>query len=221
MEWRRFLGEFETTCDDLSAEGIASCAKIKVPDDMLIDLGKLTLTDFTGCMRDSDDLESVDDEVLKSVGRATSELVIIKGDQWEAAGTADPSFFSMHTTLARYYQLQMLLPLGPVDNWSDVDGTFDACITTCYTLEGEVSDDAEVCCAGHFSYSTYYEEVDANVFGVNEADSDVALTNRDVLEKYLDPTSGSVDQFIFHHLKWDHCDDDFGQLAEAQLESME
>ncbi|KAH8075706.1 paraquat-inducible protein A [Aureococcus anophagefferens] len=83
------------------------------------------------------------------------------------AGTTDPSFFLVHPTLARYYQIKRLMPaFSYEDDWATVDGSSDACIPAigdCFSDGQGTVEDPEDCCAGHFRYSTFYVDVDRTV----------------------------------------------------------
>jgi hypothetical protein len=152
----------------------------------------------------------VPDADLAAAGEAMCRASFLKGEHLEASGTTDPSFFLVHPTLARYYQMRRLMPEESYnDNWASVDNSRAACepaIGACYA-DGDGHDVAsgEDCCAGHFRYSTYFVDI------ARTPAPESALTNEEILA-HAHPANAGVENLVFHHFAFDHCEEDFAAV---------
>ncbi|KAH8067877.1 hypothetical protein JL720_12377 [Aureococcus anophagefferens] len=77
-------------------------------------------------------------------------------------------------------------------------------IGDCFSDGQGTVEDPEDCCAGHFRYSTFYVDVDRTV-------ASAAKTNEAVVDA-ADPRNAGADNLVFHHLRFEHCDEDFSGL---------
>ncbi|KAJ1460117.1 hypothetical protein M885DRAFT_458851 [Pelagophyceae sp. CCMP2097] len=236
--WRAHLLDMQPSCDpDLATtpDAVRNCqlsCDAEAPD-RIIKVGQFFLDHYScvapskppapakagaanagkGDMAVEEDVVEWTDEELLELGKAACGLTFIKGEHLEASGTTDPSFFLVHPTLARYYQFKQLMgPDALVDDWASVDSSNEACIPAieqCYSGFNEV-EDAEDCCAGHFRYSRFF----AGTYGKEPSeglDGEFILTNEQIMVR-ADAFNSDESALIFHHLDFDHCEEDFSEL---------
>jgi hypothetical protein len=146
----------------------------------------------------------------------------VKGDQFEASGGRDPSFWPVHPAMERLFQYASLLrpfrnmswPTAnvcstgdePLPKRSDTVGAWRysprASGANCFRAERRGPprpEDIADCCYGHYGDSRWYEEFPVKVGGV---------TNARMLE-LLDPRRPPRPEdgygVVYHHFRWDHC----------------
>ncbi|KAK7253508.1 hypothetical protein SO694_000011048 [Aureococcus anophagefferens] len=209
--WRNYFSEMKPACDPMAvstSEDLRACQLDcdALPTSRLAEIGLWSMSNYK-CPSDHS-VPALDAEGFAAVGAAVCASTFLKGEHLEASGTTDPSFFLVHPTLARYYQIKRLMPaFSYEDDWATVDGSSDACIPAigdCFSDGQGTVEDPEDCCAGHFRYSTFYVDVDRTV-------ASAAKTNEAVVDA-ADPRNAGADNLVFHHLRFEHCDEDFSGL---------
>ena len=205
--WRHRLADMKTDCDPdavKTADDLRACQLDcdGFDDATLVALGAFAADQYK-CGYDTRDYASTTpNDLLLDIGRAACAATFLKGEHLEASGTTDPSFFLVHPTLARYWQLKLLTsPTAVTNDWADYDNDIGACVPAiggCYVDAQDLDTDAETCCGGHFRYSTYYEDVDRT------PPPPTAPSNHEIVDRASPLRSDSLN-LVFHTFKWDHC----------------
>lgn len=225
--WRMYLSDFPDSCDDSHSEGVLNCqltCKDLPDDDVQLEKIGAWAVDHYACwnvMGDVDALSYADQATpaaLKRVGRAICSTTFIKGEHLEASGTTDPSFFIVHPSLGRYYQMKKIMALQEpgtfVDDWAEADYGEGSCLPA--TGECLVASDRDQpsseCCAGHYRYSTFFKDK------MRTPAAGATLTNGGVMDA-ADPSNAGPDNLVFQHLRFDHCEDDFAALLDPTAQN--
>lgn len=240
--WRAHLSDMAETCDPTAAKTHETldtcqltCGEGKPAD--LLNVGKFAAEHYS-CARltSGDDVAGSDfapdentdedpvaeeieeikethtDAQIGDLGKAVCGTTFLKGEHLEASGTTDPSFFVVHPTLARYYQMKRLMgEAAYVDDWAKAEEDPKlACLPatgSCFSDKGVVSEAAD-CCAGHLPSSTYFLNSNRDV-------ARTARTNAEIVDA-ASPHNARPDGLVFHHFRFEHCDEDFSSLLRGE-----
>ena len=218
--WRMYLSDFPDQCDDPHSDGVLNCQltckDLPEDDEQLEKIGAWAV-DHYACwnVQGGDSSVTYADQAssdsLRRVGRAICSTTFIKGEHLEASGTTDPSFFIVHPSLARYYQMKRIMalqePATYVDDWARADHGEGSCLpaTGECLLSSSKDQPSEECCAGHYRYSTFFKDK------MRTPAAGDTPTNEAVIDS-AHPANMGLDNLVFQHLRFDHCEEDFAAL---------
>lgn len=203
--WRAQLADVQPDCNATGRLG--DCGLLPLQDDAAI--GRFVVTQASCIKNDASIPANVTTAQYAVIGQLWRSAIITFGDALDASSPSDPAFHLIHPTLARYFQFSYLINPGLKDDWPNFDHG-DACTASqCIGLNGTPAP-VEVCCAGHYRYSTMYDPLNSG--NVAAPGSDLDVSNERILQTLL-PTEPSTDGMFFHHFRWAHCSEhDFGAL---------
>ena len=125
----------------------------------------------------------------------------------------DPSFFIVHPSLAEYYQMKRIMalqePATYVDDWARADHGEGSCLpaTGGCLVSSSKDQPSEECCTGHYRYSTFFKDK------MRTPASGDTPTNEEVIDA-AHPANMGLDNLVFQHLRFDHCEEDFAALLD-------
>ncbi len=139
---------------------------------------------------------------------------VFVGDHLESASPSDPSFWPIHGTLERLYQLKLMV--GGFDDTTWPTEGDDVC-DKYYCYEPDISTEKgnyTNCCYGHYENDQLLDFINSDVY------AGVGDTNKEVMDN-TDPTNKFYSMpYIYDDLMWSHCngsendDDNFADIIE-------
>jgi len=131
---------------------------------------------------------------------------IFVGDHLESASPKDPSFWPIHPTQDRLWQLKMMAGGFEDTTWPTTaqSAKYLCNHAQCYDYEDEDSEKGYYagCCAGHYEDDQLFDHT------TGDRTKGYGPTNREVLDD-SDPTSSHYKlNYIYSHFDYDHCEDD-------------
>ena len=139
---------------------------------------------------------------------------VFVGDHLESASPSDPSFWPIHGTLERLYQLKLMV--GGFDDTTWPTEGDDLC-DKYYCFEPDISTEKgnyTNCCYGHYENDQLLDFINSDVY------AGLGDTNKEVME-YTDPMNRFYSMpYIYDDLMWSHCngsendDDNFARIIE-------